>query len=245
MTRRGFIDEQTNTVFFWAQKCGCTSIFEYLSDTYGQPRRFFHRNSGDFAACSQAIAENGYNSVVVKRDPIDRAISCFVDKFVFREEPLLTPSHLASFTQPLYGQYTELFNGETERNTITFEQYLKTVDAAMDARVDPNDNATINGHWDTQVPPAALDFEYDKVFDVSEMSTGFKNYCDEIGIACSGSAENKSTYGESSDEYLGDVPAYELATTLVNKKNFRSPETDRFIRYLYAIDYVKFGDLSW
>lgn len=215
-----------------------------LRKTYGETNNFYRVGSSPFVECSEVIEQDSYRSVVIKRDPISRAISCFADKFVYREGPLLHPQDFEPFTRRLYRDYAILFDQDRKRNnTITFETYLETVMWQMHQRQDPNENdQPVNGHWDTQVPPAALDFEYDHIFDVSEVSTSFDELCTSLGLAGAGEAKNRARYEQNEHGYLGDVPAQELATMSVTKENFRSERTDRLIRYLYAIDYLKFGN---
>lgn len=243
MSRRGFIDRDTGTVFFWSQKSGCTSLFSMLSRNYGKSNQYYHKGSVDFLGAQEEIGRHGYRSVVIKRDPIDRAISAYINKFVFRKKPLLSPADLEPFSVKLHKAYCALFDKDVEENSITFAQFLETVGSMLQRRRDPNDNSSVNGHWDTQVPPAALNFKYGRVFDISEVSTGFRDYCKDIGLSFDVPQMNKTQYSEHGS-YLVDVPAFELAKANVSlsKKSFRSEETDRLIRYMYAIDYIKFPE---
>jgi hypothetical protein len=123
---------------------------------------------------------------------------------------------------------------------MTFQEFLATISWLMEQRQNPDDN-TVDGHWDTQVPPAALSFEYDQVIDVSDLGRVLPALCAQYGLTHQAKAVNKTPYSGSSDKYLGTIPAHELAEVPVNKENFRSPETDLIIKNLYAVDYQKFG----
>jgi hypothetical protein len=58
---------------------------------------------------------------------------------------------------------------------MTFQAFLATISWLMEQRQDPNDT-TVEGQWDTQVPPAALSFEYDQIIDVSDLGRILPNY---------------------------------------------------------------------
>lgn len=239
MSRRGFVDRKSGTVFFWSQKCACTTLFRTIGRTYGMTNKQVLTRSLPFYQCREIINAEGLRSVILKRDPADRIISCYLNKFVFARKPLREVDDLERIAYKLLVEKAKRFGGDASTNSMTFEDFLRTVQWEMDHRTAPDENS-VNGHWDTQIPPSALDFEYDHIIDIREMNEVFGPLCQDLGLDYRRDRANRTPYTEGVDGYLGDRPAGEIAGEPVGRRNFRRPLTERLIRYLYAVDFARF-----
>lgn len=241
MARRGFIDHKKGAVYFWSPKCACTTLFRALCNTYGNDQRYYHRASKPWDECRKIIDAEGYRSSAIVRNPYERTISCYFNKFIWRQgQALMNVSDLEGFSKNLHGEMQSLFAVESQDNIMTFERFLATIENLMAKRVDPNKN-TINPHWDTQVPPAAVDFDFDFVIHMESFADEFDNFCAEFGLKSDRKVYNGTPYDQSSQEYFGDRPVAKVIDYPFAMDNFRSEKTDSLIRDLYQIDFSKFG----
>lgn len=242
MTRRGYIDHEKSVVFFWSQKSGCTTFFSTMVRTYGNgPNSTYHRGSSPWQDCLEAINGKGYASAVICRNPYDRIISCYINKFVNKKGvPYTHPDQMDGFGRKMYRGAVAKYGIDPEANEMSFDLFLKMIARKMATRKDA-DLPTVNGHCDTQVPPAMLNFEYGDVVRMETFDADFAALCDKYSLTRVTEAKNATKYASGSSEYLGGLPAQELFSTPLSKVNFRSQDTDKRIASLYAVDFETFG----
>lgn len=247
MARRGYIDAHTRTVFFWSQKAACTTLFRTLSAAYGEDTRNIHfiRRSKPWQDCLPLIRSEGYRSVVIARHPVLRAVSCYLNKFcIYRDLPLTRRGQLEIFAQALHDRYCTLNGLRTGENLMTFEDFLEIVSVLFAERPDAN-APNVNGHWDTQVPPAMVEmgFRYDRVVHVENLNAEFAALCSEFGLPFDALAVNVTPVRPPSDgtPYLGRTPARAVALGQFDHAGFLSPQVIQRVSDLYAPDFAMFG----
>ncbi len=240
MARRGYVCEETKTVFFWSQKTACTLLFRALRKTYGAGVKTYHNESRPWRECVLLI-KNGYRSAVISRHPERRITSCFLNKFVvYKGCGILQRDDMEGFSRKLFDKHLEIHGGDAVRNDITFEQFLQTIEVMHAARKDPNKNS-INGHWDTQIPPAMHDFKYDILARIEDFPESMKNLCQETGLSYTDEKANSTKVEASQIGYLGNVPARVLSTIPCKHNDLLSEASIEKIRRIYADDYKVFG----
>jgi hypothetical protein len=126
---------------------------------------------------------------------------------------------------------------------MTFEDFLDTVSALFRERPDP-DAPSVNGHWDTQVPPAlvAQSFRYDRVVHVENLNVEFGALCADLGLPFEPSAVNATPVRPPTGgpAYLGNIPARNVALGLFDHAGFLSAGTVARVGDLYAPDFAMF-----
>jgi hypothetical protein len=243
MARRGFVDHKKEVVYFWAQKCACTTLFATLVNTYGERNKTYHRSSQPWNECLEIIEKKNYRSTMITRNPYDRTISCYLNKFVDGRvkgiSSLVERDDLESFSKALHREMQIIKGEKFLKNVMTFEDFLTSISSLMSKREDPNENS-VNGHWDTQIPPAALKFEYDHLVRMETFEEGFSELCREFDLKYNNAKKNATRYQRSDDAYLGNLQPADLLGKPFSKENFRNPTTDALIRELYATDFEMF-----
>ena len=243
---RGYIDHDRKTVFFWSQKAACTTLFRVLADNMKTPpakKKFFHTASVPYWHCRPLIEGQGYRSVIVVRHPTIRAISAFFNKFViYRRQPLLGRGDLESFAQDLHDAFVARTGAPPEANTMSFEDYLDTVEELLAHR--PAPGHPVNGHWDTQAPEALVRdrrFSYDHIVHVERFDAEMHDLGRRIGLNVASKPENATPLATGHDGYLGGVPAARVTEHAFGYENFLLPRTINQIARIYDVDFRAFG----
>ncbi|SEL72132.1 Sulfotransferase family protein [Roseivivax marinus] len=242
---RGYIDDDRKAVFFWSQKAACTTLFRVLADNMAEPpekKKHFHTESVPYWRCRPKIDDEGYRAVILVRHPTLRAISAYFNKFViYRGKPLKRRADLESFSQDLHDRYVTRTGADPQANTMTFEDYLDTVEALMANR--PRPGHPVNGHWDTQAPEALIrdpDFGYDHIVRVEHFARDMRGVGRALGLKVKPKRENP-TEVSGHGSYLGAVPAREVAEYPFGYADFLSARNLEQIARIYAIDFEAFG----
>ncbi|SFE41684.1 sulfotransferase family 2 domain-containing protein [Roseivivax sediminis] len=245
---RGYVDNDRRAVFFWSQKAACTSLFGFLSDNMAKPpekKIYFHQASQPFHVCRPLVVDEGYRSVILVRHPTLRTISAFFNKFcVYRGRPLRRRPFLEPFARDLHDLYCDRTGADPVWNTMSFEDYLDTVEALFERR--PGPDTPVNGHWETQVPPMIRRdpaFRYDHVVHVERLGTEMRGLAGALGMRYAEKTENRTPVAETAphDGYLGDVEARRINEYAFGYENFLTDATIDRIAQLYARDFETFG----
>lgn len=252
MTRRAHIFPDERTVVFWSPKVACTSILTYalayarrigrqqprvlLSD----PRRWLAREGllrmGDAAA--DLCRDEGYRAICLLREPYDRLISAYIDKFVRHgPRPKLEFASLEVFAAEFYR--THIGDPETEPyHGLSFRRFVEIVCDTIDAC--DSGEANLDPHWNTQVPRsfAECGFRYDRVYSLADAAAFF----DELNRLSGGLDEvvhaNRTDYGSSPGTSLVDVPSIELChIQRFDKSRFMDKALAARVATSFASDY--------
>lgn len=242
---RGYIDQDRGVVFFWSQKAACTTLFDMLAANIPErpvQKRFFHMHSVPTNRCLAAIREQGFQSVILVRHPVSRAISAYLNKFCsYHDKPLLRRDDLEVFARDLHDRFCDRHVLARDRNIMTFEDFLETVADLHASR--PKPGAPVNGHWETQVPPFLLEegFRYDTVIRVEHLDHELGALAAQLGMRYQPKALNRTRTAPGESRYLGLTPAHEVAGLRFSAANFVSPDSLGRIRAIYDVDFRMFG----
>lgn len=243
---RGYIHDDSKTVFFWSQKAACTTLFNFLADNMPKrpgAKQFFHSESDSFRGCAEALSERHYRSVILARHPATRAISAYFNKFcIYRGRRLLTRADLEPFSKELHDLYCARTGADAEDNSMSFENFLATIAHLHATR--PRPENLINGHWETQVPRfyKSVGIRYDFVVHVERLDTEMARVAQKLGLHYTPRTMNRTKLTEAPvDGYLGQLPAREVSEMSFNYGNFITPDTLRSIHQIYDIDFKTLG----
>lgn len=243
---RGYIHDDSRTVFFWSQKAACTTLFNFLADTMPErptEKRYFHTNSRPYRHCIEAIRNQGYYSVILARHPVTRVISAYFNKFcLYHGQALHTRADLEPFAQDLHDVFCARRGAVTEANIITFEDFLETVAHLHETR--PKPGLPINGHWETQVPPfhQEIGLTYDTIVHVENLDTELGNLARRRGLEYTPRKMNRTDLrGTPHKGYLGTVPACDISSFSFGYDNFITRSTLKTIQDIYAVDFEVLG----
>lgn len=243
---RGYIHPQKKTVFFWSQKAACTSLFHFLADNMDVPpanKRHFHLHSQSYKQGLEAICKQRYRSVILARHPVTRSISAYLNKFcVYRGKTLETRDDLEPFAQELHDLYCMERGLKTDRNIMTFAQFLDSVEALHEQR--HKCELPVNGHWETQVPAFLLKkgLRYDDVIHVEALDRELGALAADLDMKHQPRQMNRTKI--SSIRQAGsliDIAGCNMFKHNFDYENFITPLTLRRIRSLYAVDFQTFG----
>jgi len=250
---RGYIDETRETVFFWSQKAACTTLFSFLADNI-EPRppakKFFHIHSEPWYICREALAR-GFQSAILVRHPVSRAISAYMNKFcVYQGRPLRTRRDLEPFARDLHDLWCRRSGHDRPLadNLITFEEFLATIADMIAHRPEPQSpeqqQCPINGHWEGQMPPflAEEGYVHDHVIHVERLDTELGHLARRLGMIYHPQVLNRTeTKADSAPDYLGRRPARAVAGMTFGPANFITPGTLARLHRIYALDFESFG----
>ncbi|MGR3698605.1 MAG: sulfotransferase family 2 domain-containing protein, partial [Roseovarius sp.] len=243
---RGYIHDDSRTVFFWSQKAACTTLFNFIADNMpSRPaqKQYFHANSAPFRGCAEALVTRNYRSVIVVRHPVTRVISAYFNKFcIYRGRPLLCRADLEPFAQDLHDVYCARTGADAQDNSMSFEAFLDTIAHLHASR--PRPENLINGHWETQVPAfyKEVGIHYDYVVHVERLDVELSRVARKLGLRHTPRVLNRTRLPETPVEgYLGKLSARQLSGMKFNYENFISPETLATIQGIYDIDFKTLG----
>ena len=249
MTRQAYALPEHELVIFWTPKAACTSIvFELCFTVFGLPKgslsnqpggmrgwlaeRSYHRSAEE---ARHLCATEGYTSIAMLREPYDRLISAYLNKFVRNaNKDLQTLGDLEPFAREFYettassdGAYTGL----------SFRQFVQQVCGTISNR--GMGEPALNHHWNTQVPFAfATDgFEYDHLYKLSSADQFFTQLGELTGSTIENNKTNTTAYSDQISESLVDVPSAQLANhDAFAKESFRDDQLAELVAKAFAVD---------
>lgn len=241
---RAYVDKQRRAVFFWSQKSACTTLHHFLMDNIEprpESRQYFLGRQASFEVARRFIRQEGYQSVILVRHPVTRAISAYCNKLLFFNGRMLrTRDDLEPLTVPLFDEWRRLSGITDARNGMSFEGFLATVDRLHRRR--KNRRERLDGHWDSQIPKHVFNFRfrYDHVLRVENLQQDLAHVAEAFGMRFRPRRMNATPQTAAAVRYLGDVPAWRIAKEDILYENFISPETLGTIHRIYHADFRKF-----
>ena len=245
MSHQGYIDRQKQLVWFWAPKCGATTLLKLLKmNEYNLNRGHIPHSSSPFNECLQYIQDYNFSSIVFCRNPITRIISCFINKFVlYKNKPIYYRQDLENFSREFFDIFRKEkgFPQQEDRVLITFEDFLDIVSIIFQ-RQDNSNNRTVNHHWDTQVSPALLSLIYDYIVPMEDFQDSIQYVASIFGVQVGNIHANKTNYtNQITSEYLGAIPSFFIDRSQLRIENFLTENNKRKIKNLYLHDFEMFG----
>ncbi|MEM7243308.1 MAG: sulfotransferase family 2 domain-containing protein [Pseudomonadota bacterium] len=232
MTRHAFVLLEQDLVVFWAPKAACSTLAEVIAfsvlpnevlDAWdfdkGGPRLLLEKEGFlyDGMSARRLIAQHGYRSVAILRDPYDRLISAFVNKFVVKNDrPILRYADMEPFAFRFVQDNFRALRlwrkpelGSTWKG-ITFRQFVSTVCDIIDASDESQRH--LNQHWNTQIPDGVRDegFVFDHVYDLQSIDLFFDLLREKTGVDVEIPRRNASSYSADATGNFCDVNALKI-----------------------------------
>ena len=263
MSRHAFVDHKTKLLLFWTPKVACTSLAHWFvlgamgqergfvkETAYSGPREWLEGegHSVDYKQARELAVKSGYETCIVARHPVSRAISGYLDKFVMHQkQPLDSFDSLEIFAAQAYSKWkgpSRLHLRPVPYKGVTFMEFIEAIKSAVDAR--KHGEARLNHHWNTQVPFYYKDkgFAYDHVFYLENFNQAIEWLSARYGVDVDiPGRKNTTTYGTESHEGVPTMSSLDLCKRpeLLSRENFMTQEVLQIIADAYAIDYEYFG----
>lgn len=262
MTRQAYVLHDHKLVIFWTQKAACTSLSALIArDIVGAsvediksfggrgPRRYlnkmgFHCNGRKAATISK---RTGYHSIALIREPYDRLISAFTNKFLFYKRRALDGlDRLEPFSQRFYLELKKIEDPSDVQNYdgLSFAEFVNEICQKIDDRGDKEPR--LDKHFNTQIPFAFVNngFQYDYFYTLKETNTFISKLSELTGKSLNSVTHNSTNYSNVSSEILCNQSSLEIISkhTSVSKKQFESPELREKVKKSFSPDYFYLGD---
>jgi hypothetical protein len=258
MTRQAYRLEAQKVMVFWSPKVACTSIANAIGQSVfgvdptslkgsGRGMRGWLGDTGvqmPGEEAAQLCRDGGYTSIALLRDPYDRLVSAYLNKFAKYHATVIDhPSKMESFARSFYE--TEILPRQQEAGMVTdpypgltFRDFVTAVCARIETR--GKAEPVLDHHWNTQVPYSFLrmNFSYDHVYTLEQTDAFFARLSALTGIAIENRRVNASRRHGIYDDDLVDASSLEVgATGVVAKEQFRSKVLAKRVRQAFKIDY--------
>lgn len=263
MTRDAYVFPDHRTVVFWSRKSGCSSLAEWLARAIGlvdwdgdpdrHPRRklksdgYLWSNSTNVLT---AIRRDGFQDFVLARNPFRRAVSIYVEKFVYRFHALDQPSLLKKFALRTYHDIVAAApGGHADRSRpyggVSFVQLLEHMVSRVESR-SYRGEPDLNGHLNTQVPLSFEGrFQYGHVMKLEQVAEGIKPLAERLGCTAPfpRSRVNSIELKVVNEGDLSGVPAVEMlrAGIVPGPGALLHDRTKFLIRRAFAVDFGALG----
>jgi len=177
------------------------------------------------------MTNDDYFKFAVLRDPADRLLSAYIEKFVVGRLSAANMHHTKSVVVPV-----QSMQGLTETDFdrgITFRQFIDFIAKADPEHLDP--------HWRPQTLYLA-GIEYDRLFRIDELDDLITILEERTGMTLNRKARNvtgsgKGTFLRGAADLL---PAQIAAAPRISKNSFWDPDVREAMEQVYASDYTLF-----
>jgi Sulfotransferase family len=256
MTRQAYVFPEQELVLFWTPKAACTTIarsictkllkkpLEDFGDEPGGMRGYlrradFWRSGEDGAALCR---EKRYRSIALIREPYDRLISAYINKYVqSKSRPIASVEAMEPFARAFYVNVIKPRLGhsdETPYPGVTFREFAFAVCNRINAR--RNQEPRLDHHWNTQIPFSFEKdrFEYDEIYALTSADTFFERLSILLGVEMDNEQHNATQYEKISTTPLQNVTSLALLQLgSYDKSQFRGPAIAKAVERAFAIDY--------
>jgi hypothetical protein len=196
------------------------------------------------------VKRDGFQDFVLARNPFRRAVSIYVEKFVYRFHALDQPSLLKKFALRTYRDIMATTSGgPADRSRpymgLSFVQLLEHMLSRVESRGDRGE-PDLNGHLNTQVPLSFEGrFQYGHVIKLEQVAEGIKPLAERLGCEAPfpRSRVNRIELKVVDEGDLSDVPAVEMlrAGIVPGPGALLHDRTKSLIRQAFAVDFRAFG----
>ncbi len=241
MSRDAYILPDHKVVVFWSRKAANTSLARWLTpaidpaapldDPLFAPRIFL-KEKGLHVDHRQALAlirEEGFDHYVLTRNPFTRAVSAFVEKFVWGNTGPRNIATVEPFAQKMYLDAMRLFGRSTDPADhaqsyhLSFDEFLAYLVHQVRNRADYlRGEPRLNAHWNTQVPYRFEHFAYENQIRVENVAADSVALGERLRLAV--------PFPHANFNQLREVMAPVVTA-----------QAAELIREIYAIDFRKLG----
>jgi len=243
-------------VIYWAPKAACSSVLDvFVHGILAQSRpvpprrkqglRVWVREQGyqlDHRQARRLVLDGGYRSIAMIRDPYDRLVSAYLQKFVQRNgNPLSEFNRLEPFARAFLNHHMPQCRQEGRYQGISFRDFVGTVCDVITKR--DGSEPALDAHFSTQVPFAYAEagFRYDDLYSMAESGRFFDRLSALSGVVLNVPHLNVTPYApDTVDEGWCDRLSVDLAQNKqrFRKENFRDPGLRARVRHVFAVDYA-------
>lgn len=259
MTRQAYVLQDHKLIIFWTQKAACTSVsslvarqilnasVQDIKESGGRgPRGYLNKKGyyieGDKAR--QIAEENDYTTVALIRDPYDRLISAYSNKFLFyKNQELDSFEKLEPFARAFYKQVRLRMHGEKDGAQnymgVSFAEMVTMICEMIDKR--GKREPKLNNHFSTQVPFSFYEagFTYDHLFNLKELDRFLATISELTGKSLSMPHSNTTRYSDENVKDISHESSLEILKkyNAVSKRQFDSEDLKQQIRERFVPDY--------
>ncbi len=269
--RFAYVLHDQRLVIFFSYKVGSSSIADALLDLEGHERdagkqrrgraKQLLKAEGYQVPCQEAerlVREEGYHSIALIREPYDRLVSAFLEKFVIRRDlPIRTWIDLEKQTRRFFWKprVRRCLPGQdiAERwENMTFRSFAETVCTVIEG-TRPGKEPRLDRHFSTQVPLGFYrsGFQYGGLYRLSNSDGFFAEWSRIAGRSIENrkrrtAAANAAERPEPTRDDLTDVrcPALAGRAGTFDKSNFQDEALKQRVRQAYQADYAYFDKAS-
>ncbi|MDM7969437.1 MAG: sulfotransferase family 2 domain-containing protein [Paracoccaceae bacterium] len=256
MTRQAYILPDHKLTIFWTPKAACTTIVHKIcleileisrEELINEPggMRGWLINNGYWHEGNKAASftlENNYQSIALIRDPYDRLISAYINKYVRNSSgPIGSFLELEVFAKNFYSEVLKLgkSNGNLVYEGITFAEFSIAVFEAIENRslAEPK----LDSHWNTQIPFSFQNnnFEYDYLFELSNAAGFFSKLAEITRKDLKNEQLNATKYSTDGQKSLINTKSKDLANLKnISKSHFMDSYLEERAREAFNIDYL-------
>lgn len=215
-----------DVAYSFIPKNACTTLRFILAKDNGfidslEQLDWIHENNLTLR-CSLTDSIKAKSSFIVLRDPIDRLVSCFLDKFI-DEKPESEKLLLANGLSDL------------ERSQLTFNEFVRILQT--------KENLNLDAHWTPQFR-FQLYKSYTHYFDFSDIQRCFEWLASKgVDVVDTREYSGHASSLLKNDPSLGaDTPIVDLKVAksegfVPERKNLVNSKTEKVLKNLYAKDY--------
>lgn len=258
MTRQAYILEDHALVVFWTPKAACTTVAHEIASSIlgkrkqdkpstGQGDRAWLKENGFWRsgmAAKAACETRGFRSIGLIRDPYDRLISAYLNKFVRRPRgDIRSVTDLEPFARSFYlnaflPSVPASVGGDGAFRGLSFREFVLTVCRKIEER--GLEEPMLDHHWNTQIPFSFLEqaFKYDELFGLPSADAFFERLGELTGSAMKNSKHNRTKYVEQNDRPLQDMLSIHLiGMQNIDSNSFGDAGLRDTVRRAFDVDY--------
>lgn len=192
MARQAYVVPDKKFIFFWSPKCGNTSLAEWLVRSRVPKKntkaamalggRGVFESSGslvDFSLARHLVEAADFKSAILARHPYTRMASAFTNKFLYNgKKALSSGDKLERFAWDLLST-----RRDWSLRGISFIEFCEFVLEEVASAERHGGEPVLDKHFNTQVPFAFADFQYDYVVKLEDVQTGLNLLPKGLGAA--------------------------------------------------------------
>jgi hypothetical protein len=251
--RSAYVHHDLKFLLCWTPKVACTSLAEWFAYgllahsplAVGDDLRAWLNTNGFRVARRELAAyrDAGYHVVAFKRDPMARAVSAYVSKFVFKSgTPVTAYDQLEPFAKTFYRVAKGIDGDPPVYEGISFMEFLAVIDQRIASR--GAQEPRLDHHFSTQVPFYWIEIgpKIDELFAVEAFEDGIDALNRRFGLSYVPGRLNSTPYAPINED-VSRVPSLELAMAgrIPSLSDLVNGEAAALIHRAYEIDYKTLG----
>lgn len=262
MAHEAYVLLDHRIMIYWSRKAANTALTDWLFNSVVKIRRDREArlSARKFMVAGQFRIEYpmalefrdrmGFDDYIIARDPFRRAVSIYLEKFVYyRGAGLDRYDMLTNFAQRAYQVMTG--TGKTDGapdayRGVSFVDYLEYVAEQVETRA-PGQEPNLNGHFLPQVPFAFVDreIEYSNIIHLENIQNEIRPLATRIGstLPFPMVRPGVNQVNAAPDLDLSETRSVDLvrAGLVPSASNLLSPRSQALILRAYAHDFAKLG----